>query len=456
MPDSVYDCIIVGAGFSGLAAGKALQAAGRRFVILEARDRVGGRVAPGTLAGLSIDMGGMWAGPTQERLLAELEKRQLRTYPTFCQGNALARLSDAMLPVPGEAFEAALSPGALSDFVRAAESIAELVAEVPPDAPWMHPRAEAIDALTLKGWMELEGFHPEVQALLAVICQSVLCCEPGQVSLLFFLFYVASAGSLEVLISQAEGGAQNMLVYGGMHQLARHMFGELEGAVVLGAPVVTVDWSGQQATVTTHDGREWRGARVIMATPPALTASIDFAPPLPPIKRGLLRRQHMGSCIKVWIAYARPFWREAGLNGLVLDANGGFTPMIDVSPPDQEHGILAGFFDAHDAVKASATSPEARRKFVIEAVVAAFGAEGREPVDYQERDWTREQWSEGCYGAYMPPGVLTGWGEALRRPVGPIHWAGTETAIQWSGYIEGAIEAGRRAAAEIMGQASVT
>jgi monoamine oxidase len=450
MPDSAHDCIIVGAGFSGLAAGKALQAAGRRFVILEARDRVGGRVAPGTLAGLSIDMGGMWVGPTQERLLAELEKRQLRTYPTFCQGNALARLSNAMLPVPGEAFEAALSRDALPDFARIAESIGQLVAEVPPDAPWMHPRAEAIDALTLKGWMELEGFNPEVQALLAVICQSVLCCEAGEVSLLFFLFYVASAGSLEVLISQAEGGAQNMLVHGGMHQLARRMAEELDGAVELCAPVAKVEWSEKEATVTTQDGREWRGAKVIMGTPPALTASIDFAPPLPPIKRGLLRRQHMGSCIKVWIAYARPFWREAGFNGLVLDANGGFTPMIDVTPPDQERGILAGFFDARDSVKASASSPEARRSCVIEAVVAAFGTEGRESVDYQERDWTREQWSEGCYGAYMPPGVLTGWGEALRRQVGPIHWAGTETGTQWSGYIEGAIEAGRRAASEVI------
>ena len=198
------------------------------------------------------------------------------------------------------------------------------------------------------------------------------------------------------------------------------------------------------------DGAAYQAKRVILTAPPPHIARIQFSPELPYMKRALLARQPMGACIKVWIAYSRPFWRERGLNAFALSDDQPFGPVFDATPPGASAGILAGFFDAREAVQTAHLSAGERRALVVEMLVGHLGPEARSPIDYVEKDWTADPWSDGCYGAYLGPGVLTQKGPALRTPVGRIHWAGTETALVWTGYIEGALEAGERAAREVL------
>lgn len=446
---NVRDCIVVGAGFAGLTAALRLAEAGRDVLCLEARDRVGGRTEAGRLADLVIDLGGMWLAPNQTHLAALAQTYKVRTYAMPLQGRARVRLSGRGAEVDGEAFHEALGEDVRADFSRVFEEISSLSAAIDPSQPWACPDAAALDRLSVAHWMERLQFHPDVQAFLSAVCQSVFCAEPHELSLLFFLFYVKGGGGLEVLTSASDGGAQNLLFHGGVHQIAARMAEALGDKVRVGEPVRAIAWRDDRCTIETSNSVH-QAARVIVATPPGPLLDISFDPPLPPRKRALLARQPMGACIKCWIAYPRPFWRDGGRNGLVLNTGALFSPIFDATPPGSRLGFLVGFFDADAAVHGARLSPEQRRGLVLSEIAAQFGPQGRRPIDYAERDWNAEPYSQGCYGAFMAPGVLSKFGPALREPLGPIHWAGTETSTSWSGYIEGAIRSGQRASAEVL------
>jgi len=186
-----------------------------------------------------------------------------------------------------------------------------------------------------------------------------------------------------------------------------------------------------------------------LAIPPALASRIHYDAPLPVKRDGLMQRMPMGSVIKVHVAYEKPFWRTKGLAGMAVSDEHPFNVVFDQSPDDESVGILVGFIDGDHAVEMSAMGDNARREEVVKSLVAYFGPAAREPIDYVDQDWTAEEWSRGCYVAHMAPGVMTRFGEALRAPCGRIHWAGTETATEWQGYMDGALQSGLRAAAEV-------
>lgn len=443
------DCIIVGAGFSGLTAATTLCGKGRKVRVLEARDRVGGRTESGTLAGLRIDLGGMWLGPTQKRLSLLAEQFQIRTYPTYLEGEGLIRFGPAAIRIPGEELPLAFTEGSRRDLGTVGTKIHELTEALDPEKPWLHPDAHDLDRISVLTWLGRYTDDDSIRQFITLACNSLFCAEPEQVSMLFFLFYCKSSGGFDVLLSGSEGGAQNFLFEGGVHQIATKLAGELGDDLQLNSPVTSIRQSGDGVQVTSPTGT-LTAERVIVATPPGLTAGIAYEPDLPPLKRGLLRRQPMGSVIKAWIAYDRPFWRDQGLNGFVVDHKCQFTPFFDATPPGTDLGVIAGFFDANAAVRNADLSQADRKSLVIEELTSTLGSEAANPVDYQERDWTSERWSEGCYGGYMEPGTLSVYGPALRQTFGRVHWAGTETATEWSGYIEGAIQAGERAAYEVI------
>ena len=445
----MYDCIVVGAGFSGLCAAADLEAAGKSVLLIEARDRIGGRTEAGTLAGHTIDLGGMWLGPTQTRLAALAEKYGVETYPHPLEGRNHFMLKGVSGRSQGEAYEKTYGILGQLELLRLIKKMDALTASVPAESPWTAPDAETLDTMTLASWCDRNVRGERVRALVDMLCRSVLCAEPGQVSMLFWLFYLKSGGGLETLISMGEGGAQNFLFHGGVHQIGQRIADDLKSEIKLGEPVIAIEQQEDSVRVrTAKDSYEAR--KLIVALPPGLIDRIRFDPELPHTKRGLIQRQPMGMCIKVWIAYEKPFWRDAGSNALILDDTQAFTPIFDATPPGCDVGILAGFFDALPAAEWSDRDPEDRKKQAIDAIVAALGDEGKNPIDYAERDWSAERWSQGCYGGYMGPGTLTMFGKALREPVGNIHWAGTESATVWTGYIEGAIQSGRRSAEEVV------
>lgn len=453
-PQQTSDVVIVGAGMSGLACALKLAEAGANVVVLEARDRVGGRVKAGTLAGLPVDLGGMWVGPGQTRLLTMLRDYQMRTYPTWLAGRNIVELGGTVAEGDGEDLGAALDGNEQLAFEHAFIALETLGQSVPAGQPWDHPDADALDGETFASWLSARKLPPRVAALFRLICESVFCCQPAQVSMLFMAHYIAGGSGLRFLTSAADG-AQQDLVHGGLFGLAEKFAARLGDRVVLAEPVEAIrhDEAGVEVTAAS---RSYRAAHVVVALPPPLAGAIGYEPPLPAAHRALMARAPMGAAIKAWLAYRRPFWRESGHNGFFLREGAVFGPAFDVSPPDQPIGVLAGFFDARLALEWSDAGPEARRAAAIAAVAECFGSEALEIVDYAETDWTAERWSAGCYGAVLAPGTLASCGRALRERVGRIHWAGTETAAAWAGYVEGAIRAGEAAAYTVLADLKIT
>jgi monoamine oxidase len=280
-----------------------------------------------------------------------------------------------------------------------------------------------------------------------MMVEGLYTAEPAQISLLFFLSYIKSGGSLEELWG-TEGGAQAYHVPGSMHQLAGRMGADLLDHLVLEAPVTALDQDASGVTATSAAGA-WRAARVIVTVPLPLTTRILYEPALPPKRDALAQRSPMGSVIKYWVAYKEPFWRRRGLSGDVSSDRPPTDGFYDGSPPDASVGRLVGFIEADSALALTGHPMEERRKLVVARIAELLGPEGADPIDYVDNDWPAEAWTRGCYGAFMGPGTLTTLGPALTEPFGRIHWAGTETSPVWSGYIEGAVASGERAAAEV-------
>lgn len=441
------DVLIVGAGFSGLIAARKLRAAGRSVRILEARERPGGRIKPGSIAGVTIDLGGMWVGTEQKRLRALVEEFGLTTYPTWLEGECAIEMFGRITRCPREDFAPALPLSAKIEYALLDRKLKAMIAAVPADNPAAAPRAAEWDSMSLGEWMRRNVRTRGLRLMLEMVTESVFCAEPGDVSLLHWLFYMKSGGGFDRMISAEPGGAQHLLIEGGLHQAAARLADELADAIEYEAPVRSIEQDESGVRIATGKG-DYTASRAIVAIAPTLANGIVFAPPLPQSRDALHQRMPMGSVIKCWIAYVRPFWRDAGLNGFVFSDKSPFSPGFDVSPPGGP-GLIAGFFDARDAESWSGRTPEERKAAVVELLARTLGEQARNPIDYAECDWTQETWSRGCYAAYAPPGVLTRAGHALRAPCGRVHWAGTETATFASGYVEGALEAGERAAAEV-------
>ena len=196
------------------------------------------------------------------------------------------------------------------------------------------------------------------------------------------------------------------------------------------------------------DGITVDAKRAIVAVPPKLALGIDFAPGLPKRKAALLKGLVPGSLTKAEAIYDKPFWRDAGLSGQAVRDSGPANVTFDNSPPDGTPGILFAFLGGSAKAAWSKLPADQRKAQVIDSFVDFFGEQARTPSDYFEHDWTEETWTRGCPVAHAAPGIIRKYGSELRTPVGPIHWAGTETADYWFGYMDGAVRAGERAARE--------
>lgn len=442
------DVVIIGAGFAGLTAALAIKAGGKRVMVIEARDRVGGRTESVQLAGLTMDVGGMWVGPQQSRLLALAAKYGVKSYPTFLNGKNIIEFGGKTTQSKGEDWEAAMSVPQKLDYVNVESKLKDLVDNLSIDKPWTHPEAKTLDGMTFQTWLNDAAYTEGVKTIFHAVCGSILCCTPEQISPLFFAWYLKSCGGLNVLI-QTKGGAQDALFNGSVHQIANRMADELKEQIVLSNPVRKVHQDADGVKVVA-DNCEVKAQKLIVAVPAPLYGAIDFSPRLPSAKSALSQRSPMGSVIKILVAYTTPFWRDQGFNGFTSRVGSSLTPTFDVTPPNQPLGVLVGFVDADLTIEMSELSPAQRKRKVLADLAKSFGQQALSPVDYVERSWIDEKWSEGCYGAYMTPGTLTRYGAYRQNRHLNIYWAGTETANQWSGYIEGAIESGQRVARDIL------
>jgi len=440
------DVVVVGSGLAGLAAARDLVAAGRSVMVLEARDRVGGRVLNAhTRDGAVVELGGQWVGPTQDRAIALAEDLGAKLFPTYNEGENLVcyrggrrryRGAIPKLPAP-----------VLVDIGQAQLRLDRLARTVPLEDPWDARSADRLDGQTVETWLRRHVRTRGAREMLRLAVRAVFATEATDLSLLFFLFYSHSGGLLDRLLNVADG-AQESRVVGGSQLLATGLADRLGDAVRLEAPVRCVRQDDDGVTVEAN-GAEIRAGSAVIAIPPPLAGRIDYEPALPPARDQLTQRLPMGSVIKSMAVYDEPFWRADGLTGQATGDEGPIQLTFDNSPPDGGPGVLLTFAEGGHARELSRCSPSARRDATVACLTRYFGPRAAQPVEFLERDWSAERWSGGCYGAHAPPGVLTQFGPALRAPCGRIHWAGTETATVWAGYMDGALRSGERVAEEL-------
>jgi monoamine oxidase len=440
------DVVVVGAGFAGLTAARDLTRRGYAVRVLEGRDRVGGRSCTGAVAGLPVDLGGTFVGPTQDAVIALAAELGCATTPTYHAGKNLINWRGRVRSYTGTV--PSLSLGALLNVGRVRWQFGRIANRVPIAEPWTAPSAKKLDAQSLGQWLVSVRASSSTRDLLAIMARVTWGCEPDDVSMLHAARYVRAAGGLDRMLDVTDGAQQDRFP-GGTQQIAVKMAEELGGRVTLNAPVTRVEHQ-DDGVVVTWTGGTVQAARAIIAIPPQHRGAITFAPELPTEHRELIGRWPQGNLSKAYVVYDTPFWRANGQSGEALSDTGPVFITFDVSPdsPDGEPGagVLLGFVDAREF---DALPPEQRRERALAGFAALFGDAALQPIDYLDHSWGNEPFAPGGPTAAVPPGSWTSVGPWLHRPVGPIHWAGTETADEWTGFLDGAVRSGLRVAEEL-------
>ncbi|MFE7599341.1 flavin monoamine oxidase family protein [Streptomyces sp. NPDC057494] len=445
------DVVVVGAGLSGLTAAHRLVRLGHSVVVLEAGDRVGGRTVNLDVAeGVVADGGAQWIGGLHTRVSGLVEELGLSTFDTYMDGRTLYVREGRR-----KAFEGTvppLRPLAIADFAQAQYRLERMARTVPAATPWTARKAAAWDGTTLGHWLDANVRLRESRHLLTLCFTLMLCEDPHRTSLLKVLHSIRTSGGIDFMVNTRKG-AQETRIDGGTHQLSAVLAERLGDRVVLGSPVTAIrqDHTG---VLVRSARRDVRCRRVIVAMPPADAARISFSPGLPTRRAALQRVWHNGTESKVFAVYDKPFWRERGLNGSAFTDLPVAHYVVDSSPADGSLGILLAFVGTAGSgpgltwTDAVLDDTEARQEALLKDLAALFGPEAARPLRVVEQSWVDEPWIAGCVST-RAPGVMTRYTDAVTAPVGRIHWAGTEAAPEFEGYLEGAVRAADRAVEEV-------
>ena len=440
------DVVVVGAGLAGLTAALDVHHAGRDVVVLEARDRVGGRTLNAEIGGGEVvEMGGEWIGPSQHHIAALARELAVETFPTYYEGEHLARIVGVITRHP-EPFPT-LSAERQVALDEALHRLQGMAAAVPVDAPWDAPDAAELDTTTFDAWLRANIGDPETRDLVGIVAE-VQATPAAELSLLWALYSIdrlqrvrrhgerdrrRAAGpirrGLAAGLDQGRGALGRGRRPGSTGEVDPHDVDRCHRSVrSLGRPRPPCD-RGRPA-----------GARCAYRVEPALPADKDADP----------HSDAPGLGDQVNVVYDEPFWREDGLSGQWTDPSRALTFGLDNSPPGGRPGVLVGFFEAASARRFARVSREERRQIVIDSLVGVFGPRAKDPNEVLELDWSTEPWTRGCYAGKPAVGAAVAFGRALRRADGPIHWASAETATMWHGYLDGAVSSGHRAAREVL------
>ncbi|MEE2787476.1 MAG: FAD-dependent oxidoreductase [Myxococcota bacterium] len=440
------DVVVVGAGLSGLYAAYLCRQNGLSTAVLEARNRIGGRILTQLHHGVPLDLGAQWIGPTQRRMAQLCQTLDMPTFPTYAEGRKVLALKGRVSTYDGTIPK--LNPWALFELNRLVSQVEKATAKLTGVHVFNDEFARQADQVTVAEWATKFVRSKSVRDVLRAVIRVVFGADPHEISLHFFLRYCKAGGGL-LTLCEVDGGAQQTRIVGGTQSIPVRLANRyLQGAIQLEAPVYRIDQTRDDVRVYTSQG-EVIGQQVIVALPPPLSGRITFSPPLSAARDRLVQRQIMGSTIKCHVLYAAPFWREAGFSGEVVSDGRPLSVVLDNCTMDGR-AALVGFIVGHSARVCGRWSEGKRRTAVVNALVRCFGEAAQNPLGYVDHDWGQEQWSRGCPIAFAGPGGLRHTGLSLTESEGRIHWAGTEAATEWIGFMEGALCSAERAVKAVM------
>ena len=450
MTEITRDVVVIGAGAAGLTAANDLRTAGLSVAVLEARDRVGGRLWTDVIDGAMLEIGGQWVSPDQEALIDTVAELGLQTYSRFREGDSVYVGPDgASHRFTGEMFP--VSPDTERVIAEITERLDAMVAEIDPDRPWEHEKAAEWDRISWEAWLRSQTDDDEAVRNLAFATGSAMLTKPTHTfSLLQSLLMAASAGSYSHLVDA--DFILDKRVVGGLQQVPLLLAERLGDDVFLGQPVRTLERHEGGGVTATADGMTVRARFAIVALAPVLYDRISFVPPLPRLQHQMHQHISMGFVIKVHAVYDRPFWREQGLSGTAFSPYELSHEAYDNTNHDDERGTLVGFVSDQHADDLFRLPAEERKERILESLSHYYGPEAKNPVVYYESDWGSEEWTRGAYAASFDLGGLHRYGADLRENVGPIHFACSDMAGAGYQHVDGAIRMGRRAASAIVSE----
>lgn len=459
----IVDVVIIGGGMSGLSAAYELlkKRPQIKLVVLEAKDRVGGRldsVELKTVKGTDRwDVGGQWVCRNQKTLMSLLEELDIEVYNQLYSGskvwhsnnNVITKYSGEIPPV---------SYIAVLDLLWSIYKVERLCKEVPIDNPSKCPCAEEWDGMTLETWKHQTLWTNATKELFDIVIGIMFGVTPSQMSFLYFLHYLNCSGGWSIMTDPSvKGHAQEWKIKGTAHSVTEVLAGRLgKGRVLLNQPVTSIKQEDDHVMVTSLGSRSYKAKFVILAVPPHLIGQIKFSPPLPYNKQRLIQNMPPSHLMKFVATYSTAFWRKAGLSGdMARNTTKGFcesNPIavtFDATSSDGNPAIV-GFITSYAAAQWSTVMDKNKREAILKALKLYFGEEAEKPIDFTIKDWSKEAWNGGCPVNVMVPGAMTNYGDCLREPFLRVHWAGTETATEWRGFMNGAVQAGQRAANEVL------
>ncbi|WP_053385215.1 flavin monoamine oxidase family protein [Leucobacter celer] len=442
------DVVVIGAGVAGLTAAHRLRQRGREVLVLEARDRVGGRVKSDLSNGFLIEVGGQWVAPDQERLLYLIDELGLETFKRYRAGEDIyldreGRISRHTTELPP------LDQRTLAEIEKLVDELDALSKQVDPLEPWSHPQAAEFDALSFDAWLRGRSDDDRAIDFVAPFVSGGMLTKPAETfSLLAALVMAASAGGfrdladLDLVLDER--------VAGGMHQVPARLAEEVGAERIhLNTDVRAISHSADGVLVSA-EGLTVRARSAVVALGPHLVSRIDFQPALPARKQQMLQQFSMGNVIKVQAYYDTPFWREQGLSGTTYGPYEIVHETYDNTAPDYPGGTLVGFVSDRRADEMYEMGEAERREAILGSIAKYFGLQALEPAFYYESDWINEEYTRGAYGTSPAIGSITRYEGLVRSSVGPIHFACSDIAGLGYTHIDGAIRMGERAA-ELIG-----
>ena len=450
--DERVDVVVVGAGATGLAAATAVAAQGRSVLVLEARDRVGGRLWTDEVDGVDLEIGGQWVSPDQTALLAMLDRLGLETFERHREGASVyvGRMGERR-EFRGEVLP--VDPVVEAEMGRVSARLDELAAAMDPARPWEAPGARDLDRQTFDGWLRDTCTEQEARDNIAMFVAQAMLTKPAHAfSALQAVHMAASAGSFTNLVDSEF--ILDRRVVGGLQQVPLRLAAALGDAVRVGHDVERVAW--------TDDGVRVQSARLtvaarrlVLAVPPSVVARVRFDPPLPWVQREARQHHSFGQVIKVHATYATPFWRDDGLSGTAFSPYEVVHEAYDNTNHGDRRGTLVGFVSDERADAVLDLDPDERRDRVLDSLCTYFGPRAREPLTYFESDWTSEELGSGAYGSSFDLGGLTRFGPRLREPVGPVHIGSSDVAGLGFQHVDGALRVGAEMAAAVLADLDV-